>query len=68
MNIKQLTKAKLMKPFRRFQIHLTSGKDLLIEREQQLAVSEKDRMVFVFGEDAYHLLAATEIASITFLR
>ena len=66
MNIKELSKAKQMRPFRPFVIHLTSGKDLSITDGDQFALNAKNRMVFVFGQDdAYHLIDAREIASLT---
>jgi hypothetical protein len=68
MNINEISKAKNMAPFHPFVLHLTSGKDLLIRQPDQFAIQAKDKMVFVFGEDeAYHLVAADQIASIVVL-
>ena len=68
MNVKEISKAKNMVPFRPFVMHLTSGKDLLIRHADQFAIKAKDNFVFVFGEDdAYHLITADQIASIVVL-
>lgn len=68
MNIKEISKARNMVPFRPFVLHLVSGKDLLIRQPDQFAIKAKDKLVFVFGDDdAYHLIAADQIASIVVL-
>ncbi len=66
MSIKEIARAKKMRPFMPFRIHLTSGVTLAINDEARFAVDTGKRMVFVFAGEEYHLLSASEIAALTF--
>jgi hypothetical protein len=60
----QVAKAKNMKPFRPFVLHLTSGENIGVPRDEDIAINRHQNVMFIFGEEQNYILTPKEVAGI----